>query len=120
MITLYEYKKCIFAFHRIISYFFNEQWAEPKFTSNDKNLVSELLKRSNFEPFLKQKINEIMNKLLYSKNFTLDCIKYYTSENLCYISNKTLRDIGKKVIMVGRLRLLTATDVGRDCSSMVS
>lgn len=95
LITLYEYKKCIFAFHRIISYFFNEQWAEPKFTSNDKNLVSEFLKRSNFEPFLKQKINEIMNKLLYSKNFTLDCIKYYTSENLCYIFNKTLRDIGK-------------------------
>ena len=95
LITLYEYKKCIFAFHIIISYFFNEHWAEPKFTSNDKNLVSEFLKRSNFEPFLKQKINEIMNKLLYSKNFTLDCIKYYTSENLCYIFNKTLRDIGK-------------------------
>ena len=36
-----------------------------------------------------------MNNLYYSKNFTLDCIKLYTGENLCYLFNKTLRDIGK-------------------------
>ena len=36
-----------------------------------------------------------MNKLYKSKNFTLDCIKYYTEGNLCYLFNKTLRDIGK-------------------------
>ena len=95
LITFYEYKNCYFAIHRMIASFFDENWSKPQFNLYNKCLVSKFLERSNFDIKLKIKINEIMDKLINSKNFTLDCIKYYTGENLCYIFNKTLRDIGK-------------------------
>jgi len=95
LITFYEYKYCYFSFHRIIAKFFNENWLSPQFIARDRILVTKFLGKSNFPLNLKKKILEIMDKLLKSNNFTRDCIRYYTSENLCYIFNKTLRDIGK-------------------------
>jgi hypothetical protein len=95
LITFYEYKYCYFSFHRIIAKFFKQNWLSPELIVWDRILIAKFLEKSNFPFYLKSKILEIMDKLLKSKNFTRDCIRYYTSENLCYIFNKTLRDIGK-------------------------
>ena len=95
IITFYEYKYCYFAIHRMLSKFFKRDWSKPGLTINDVNAAILFLKRANFDYNMKNKIAEIIQNLYYSKNFTLDCIKYYTKENLCYIFNKTLRDIGK-------------------------
>lgn len=95
LITFYEYKNCYFAIHRMITKFFNENWAEPYITVDDINSVIIYLNRTDFDLIKKNKIVMILKKLLYSKNFAYDCIREYTGEDLCYIFNKTLRDIGK-------------------------
>ena len=97
LITFYEYERCYFAIHRMIAKFFGDYnyWPDPKINPYDVQCVNKFLKRSNFDDNLKIKISNIMKSLCVSKNFTLDCIKYYTGENLCYLFNKTLRDIGK-------------------------
>jgi hypothetical protein len=95
LITFYEYKNCYFAIHRMISRFFKDNWSNPCLTVDDINSVILYLNRTNYEIDMKNKIIAIMKNLYYSKNFALDCIRYYTGENLCYIFNKTLRDIGK-------------------------
>ena len=53
------------------------------------------LDRSSFPDNTKYNIYNIIKNLLNSKNFVYDCIKYYNGEELWYIFNKTLRDIGK-------------------------
>ena len=95
LITFYEYKNCYFAIHRMLSRFFKENWSNPYLTGDDVNSVVMFLQRSKFDNNMKIKIVAIMKNLLYSKNFAFDCIRYYTGEDLCYIFNKTLRDIGK-------------------------
>ena len=95
LITFYEYEKCYFAIHRMIAKFFDENWKKPEIIMYDLICVNKFLERSNFDNELKIKIRNIMNNLYKSKNFTMDCIKYYTGCNLCYLFNKTLRDIGK-------------------------
>ena len=95
LITFFEYKYCYFAIHRMISRFFKDNWANPSLTEGDVKAVIAYLNRTNFNINMKNKIISILYKLCHSKNFTLDCIRYYTGEDLCYIFNKTLRDIGK-------------------------
>ena len=95
LITFFEYKYCYFAIHRMISRFFKDNWANPSLTEGDVKAVIAYLNRTNFDINMKNKIISILYKLCHSKNFTLDCIRYYTGEDLCYIFNKTLRDIGK-------------------------
>ena len=95
LITFYEYENCYFAIHRMIAKFFNENWSKPQINIYDVISVNKFLERSNFDNALKLKISQIMKDLFKSKNFTLDCLKYYTGNNLCYLFNKTLRDIGK-------------------------
>ena len=79
----------------MLSRFFKGNWSEPDLTVDDVNSVIMYLNRSTFDNNMKTKIANIMKNLYYSKNFTLDCIRYYTGEDLCYVFNKTLRDIGK-------------------------
>ena len=79
----------------MIAKFFDENWKKPEIIIYDLICVNKFLVRSNFDNELKIKIKNIMNNLYKSKNFTMDCIKYYTGCNLCYLFNKTLRDIGK-------------------------
>ena len=95
LITFYEYKYCYFAIHRMLCKFFKRDWSNPCLTMENLNAVSIFLERANFEYNMKYKIALIMKNLYYSKNFTLYCIYYYTGDDLCYIFNKTLRDIGK-------------------------
>ena len=39
-----------------------------------------------------------MKKLVYSKNFPVDCITYYSGEDLCYIFNRALRNFEKNYV----------------------
>ena len=93
LITFYEYKNCIFAFHRIISYFFNEHWAEPKFTSNDKNLSmffedAKILFK-NMKAKRKEKLNEINNNMIkqYNQNSSDSYMGSFNSENKNRLDN---------------------------------
>lgn len=81
LITFFEYKYCYFAIHRMLSKFFKPNWERPGITSEDFKAVITFLNRTNFEQEMKIKIAKIMQSLVYSKNFTLDCIRYYTGEN---------------------------------------
>ena len=95
LITFCEYENCYFAIHRMLSRFFKADWSNPYITFDDVICVAKFLDRSSFPDNTKYNIYNIMKNLLYSKNFAYDCIKYYTGEDLCYVFNKTLRDIGK-------------------------
>ena len=79
----------------MINRFFKDNWANLFLIEGEVKAVIIYLSRTNFDVNMKNKIITILYNLYLSKNFTLDCIRYYTGENLCYIFNKTLRDIGK-------------------------
>ena len=79
IITYYEYQKAYFSVHRLISYFFDENWGNPKYET-------------------KKLITDTVDKLKKSKNFGVEVIKSYTGEGVCYILNKIMRDISKGYI----------------------
>ena len=96
MITYFDYKKIIFPIHRALSSFFDPNFIEFSF---DYFLIAKKFILDSTETTeTKNKIIDIMKKLASSKNFPVDCIKYYTGENLCYMFNKALRNFEKNYI----------------------
>ena len=96
MITYFDYKKLIFPIHRVLSYFFDEHFFE--FSEEYYKIAKRFIINSTETSETKYKVIEIMKKLLNSQNFPVDCIKYYTGENLCYIFNKALRNFEKNYV----------------------
>ena len=100
IITYYEYQKAYFSVHRLISYFFDENWGNPKYETTYinkiKNCLDQAAKDINEEN--KKLIKDTVNKLKKSKNFGVEVIKSYTGEGVCYILNKIMRDISKGYI----------------------
>ena len=94
LFTYYEYKKGLFCIHRVISYFFDDE-KNKNFCPNYFEEALEFMEKTTMQTEIKNKIIEIMKKLLISNNFPKDCIKYYTGENLCYVFNKALRNFDK-------------------------
>ena len=96
MITYFDYKKIIFPIHRVLASFFDPNFIEFSF---DYFLIAKKFILDSTETTkTKNKIIDIMEKLTSSKNFPVDCIKYYTGENLCYMFNKALRNFEKNYI----------------------
>jgi hypothetical protein len=96
MITYFDYKKIIFPIHRVLASFFDPDFIEFSF---DYFLIArKFILDSTETTETKNKIIDIMEKLTSSKNFPVDCIKYYTGENLCYVFNKALRNFEKNYI----------------------
>ena len=96
MITYFDYKKIIFRIHRVLASFFDPDFNEFSF---DYFLIAKKFILDSTETTeTKNKIIDIMKKLASSKNFPVDCIKYYTGENLCYMFNKALRNFEKNYI----------------------
>ena len=81
LFTYYEYKKGLFCIHRVISYFFDDE-TNKNFCPNYFEEALEFMEKTTMQTEIKNKIIEIMKKLLISNNFPKDCIKYYTGENL--------------------------------------
>ncbi len=99
IITYFEYEKCYFSIHRLISYFFDEKYGIPKYTEECLTKIKNCLnKASDIKQEDKNLINLTIGKLKSSKNFGLDVVKSYTAEGVYRILNKVMRDIGKGYI----------------------
>ena len=96
MITYFDYKKIIFPIHRALVSFFDPNFIE--FSFDYFLFAKKFILDSTETTETKYKIIDIMKKLAFSKNFPVDCIKYYTGENLCYMFNKALRNFEKNYI----------------------
>ena len=96
MITYFDYKKIIFPIHRALASFFDPNFIE--FSFDYFSIAKKFILDSTETIETKNKIIDIMEKLTSSKNFPVDCIKYYTGENLCYLFNKALRNFEKNYI----------------------
>ena len=97
LITYYEYKKAIFPIHRILAYFFKYQ--NFRFTEEYFLRANEFIKKSSFDIKTKENIIKIMGNLNHQSfsnfNFSKECIKAYTGEDLYYVFNKALRNFEK-------------------------
>ena len=93
LITYYDYKKCLFPIHRILAYFFKKKIYG--FSYYYYQIAKEFIMKATLETEVKEKIIEIMKKLINCDEFGKECIKYYTGENLCYVFNKALRNFEK-------------------------
>ena len=91
--TYYDYKKCLFPIHRALAHFFDEKF--NKFSVEYFEVAKRFVNRATIKTDDKNKIIDIMEKLTKSENFSKDCIKYYSGENLCYLFNKEMRDLEK-------------------------
>ena len=100
IITYYEYQKAYFSVHRLISYFFDENWGTPKYETTYINKINNCLNQAAKDINEKNKklIKDTVDKLKTSKNFGVEVIKSYTGEGVCYILNKIMRDISKGYI----------------------
>ena len=100
IITYYEYQKAYFSVHRLISYFFDENWGTPKYETESINKIKNCLNQAAKDINEKNKklIKDTVDKLKTSKNFGVEVIKSYTGEGVCYILNKIMRDISKGYI----------------------
>ena len=100
IITYYEYQKAYFSVHRLISYFFDENWGNPKYETTYINKIKNCLNQAAKDINEKNKklIKDTVNKLKSSKNFGVEVIQSYTGEGVCYILNKIMRDISKGYI----------------------
>ena len=96
LITYFDYKKVIFPIHRILAYFFDVNFI--KFSKEYFKIAKEFIYNSTETTETKNKIIDIMKKLILSDNFPADCIKYYSGENLCYTFNKALRNFEKNYV----------------------
>ena len=95
LITYYDYKKGLFPIHRILSFFFDENF--EKFSNYSFEIAKIFIEKSTFEQEVKNKIIKIMEELTYlnSISFPEKCIEYYTGEYLCYVFNRALRNFEK-------------------------
>jgi hypothetical protein len=93
LITYYCYKKGLFSIHRILANFF--QACFYGFSKNYFEISKKFIEYSTLEEDVKQKVIKVMQKLVDCENFTEECIKQYTTENICYIFNKALRNFEK-------------------------
>ena len=100
IITYYEYQKAYFSVHRLISYFFDENWGTPKYETTYINKINNCLNQAakDINEENKKLIKDTVDKLKKSKNFGVEVIKSYTGEGVCYILNKIMRDISKGYI----------------------
>ena len=97
LITYFDYKKALYPIHRLLAYFFKYEKYEFSQIYFYKALT--FIEKSAFDPEIKFKIIRIMEKLIkqdfWDFDFSKECIKYYTGENLCYVFNKALRNFEK-------------------------
>ena len=94
--TYFGYKKCLFLIHKILAYFF--QYNINNYSGKYFLKAKKFIEKSVFEKEIKDKILNIMEDLInYTGSvwFPKKCIHYYTSENLCYVFNKALRNFDK-------------------------
>ena len=100
IITYFEYQKCYFSIHRLISYFFDENWETPKYTKESLSKITKCLEKlSDIPNDDKELIRKTVKILNESKNFSKDCIRTYTKKEGVYvILNKVMRNIGKGYI----------------------
>ena len=100
IITYYEYQKAYFSVHRLISYFFDENWGNPKYETTYINKIKNCLNKAAKDINEKNKklILDTVDKLKKCKNFGVEVIKSYTGEGVCYVLNKIMRDISKGYI----------------------
>ena len=45
IITYYEYQKAYFSVHRLISYFFDENWGNPKYETKNKEMIKSIIRK---------------------------------------------------------------------------
>ena len=99
IISYFEYEKCYFSIHRLISYFFDEEWNTPKYTEEWLTKIKKCIEKiSDIQEIDKSLIKRTVNKLKKSNNFGEDCVKTYTAEGVYRILNKVMRDIGRGYI----------------------
>ena len=99
IISYFEYEKCYFSIHRLISYFFDEEWNAPKYTEECLTKIKKCIETiSDIQENDKKLIKDTVKKLKESNNFGKDCVKTYTEEGVYRILNKVMRDIGRGYI----------------------
>ena len=66
-----------------------------RFSDEYFEISKKFLENSTLEEDVKNKIINIMKKLIDTEDFPEKCIEYYTGEDLCYVFNKALRNFEK-------------------------
>ena len=100
IISLYEYNNYYYINHKILSYFFKEDFSRLNFCYDYMNYVFNFIdNETNYYEDEKDDLKNILRQLKNSNNFMRDSLKFYTSENkFIYLLNKTMRnnEIGTK------------------------
>ena len=102
LISFYEYEKCYFVFHKLLSFFFKEDFSDPIFNEEYiTEVMRYIIKDKGYELKTKNIINDILFKLGKSNDFAKDVLKEYSSENgFVYFFNKIMRRIENGILQL--------------------
>jgi hypothetical protein len=92
-ISFYEYKNYYYLLHKILSFFFLENYSNLEFSYDYMQKVKKYINyHTNLNFDEKNQLTKEIEKLYNSNNFLKDSLKLYTSEKF-YHFNKTMRKI---------------------------
>ena len=99
LISLYEYENYYYIFHKMLSFFFKEDFSYLKFGDDYMKKVFNFIdKNSELNDKEQNELKDIIKKLKNSNNFLKDSLIFYTSENkFIYLFNRTMRKIEQGV-----------------------
>ena len=97
LISFYEYENYYYIYHKMLSFFFKENFSYLIFSEGYKKKVfSYIEKNTEFDENKKAELKNIIESLKNSNNFLKQSLSFYTSESqFVYTFNKTMRNIEK-------------------------
>ena len=97
VISFYEYENYYYIYHKILSFFFKDDFSVLDFSDGYKEKIFHFIdENTNYNNIEKQRLKNIITNLKNSKNFLKESLRFYTDEtNYIYIFNKTMRKIGE-------------------------
>ena len=95
LISFYEYENYYYIHHKMLSFFFKEDYSKLYFDDDYMEKVFNFINQNtDLKNNEKKKLKQIIENLKYSNNFLEDILKFYTSESkYVYLFNKTMRNI---------------------------
>ena len=95
LIYFYEYDNYYFLHHKMLSFFFKEDFSNLSFGDDYMEKVFNFIdKNIDLKKEMKNELKKIIIKLKNSDNFLEEILKFYTSESkYVYLFNKTMRNI---------------------------
>ena len=95
IISLYEYEKYYYIYHKILAFFFKEDFSILSFSEGYKEKIFNFVdENTNYEDKQKQELKDIINKIKKSNNFLKASLNFYTKETeYVYLFNLVMRKI---------------------------